>query len=225
MTAKYYKIRNCFKETFESVLSVVSGGMVVKKGFSFVEMAIVLVIIGLIMGMALKGKELITSSEIRKELNKFRKYEAAFTGTLMKTNKLPKNLPDDATNIALFRDWSDNISDLFIEQNYLKKEDKFMRYDTPDTVVFYPDLSVNTGGGYSKPSIVLGENFSVYLTNPSDMFICLLENMIDDKNVNLSSGRYIGTGSVNNFEEQIYSDCFRLGDSRRNDYAYMFFKH
>jgi prepilin-type N-terminal cleavage/methylation domain-containing protein len=202
--------------------------MVVKKGFSFVEMAIVLVIIGLIMGMVLKGKELITSSEIRKELNKFRKYEAAFTGTLMKTNKpFPKGLPNDPGSIPQLRVWSDNISDLFIEQNYLKNEDKFMRYDVNTAVVFYPDLSIGTSGWYEVPNPVLGlgENFSVYLTSPADMFICLLENMIDDKDVNYGTGRYIGGGL--DFTGKEYSDCFSLGDSRThgNSYGYMFFKH
>jgi prepilin-type N-terminal cleavage/methylation domain-containing protein len=197
--------------------------MVVKKGFSFVEIAIVLVIIGLIMGMALKGKELITSSEIRKELNKFRKYEAAFTGTLMKTNKsFPEALPASISPASL-RVWSDNITDLFIEQNYLKNEDKFMRYDDNTSVVFYPDLSVNTAGGYDASTAAIGENFSVYLTGPADMFICLLENMIDDKDVNYASGRYISKGK--NFDGKQYSDCFSLGNTHGSPYAYMFFKH
>jgi prepilin-type N-terminal cleavage/methylation domain-containing protein len=201
--------------------------MVVKKGFSFVEMAIVLVIIGLIMGMVLKGKELITSSEIRKELNKFRKYEAAFTGTLMKTNKpFPKELPDDPSSTDQLRVWSDNISDLFIEQNYLKEEDKFMRYAENTAVVFFPDLSINASGGYEVPNPVLGlgENFSVYLGNPARLFICLLENMLDDKDVNYSAGRYIGA-VVTNFNGEAYSDCLSLGDVRSGNYGYMFFKH
>jgi prepilin-type N-terminal cleavage/methylation domain-containing protein len=200
--------------------------VVVKKGFSFVEMAIVLVIIGLIMGMVLKGKELITSSEIRKELNKFRKYEAAFTGTLMKTNKpLPKELP--SLNTAALRTWSSEVSDLFIEQNYLKSEDKFMRYDENTAVVFYPDISADINGGYTLPPASapgLGENFSVYLGNPSRMFICLLENMIDDKDVDNAIGRYIGGGT--DFSGKDYSDCLSVdGAPSGKAYAYMFFKH
>ncbi|MDR2105236.1 MAG: type II secretion system GspH family protein [Deferribacteraceae bacterium] len=197
-----------------------------KKGFSFVELSIVLVIVGLIMAMVLKGKELITSSEIRKELNKFRKYEAAFTGSLMKTNKpYPKELPELNT-VDQYTVWSDNISDTFIEQNYLKEEDKYMRYNTKTPVVFYPDLD---SGGEGYPSVPVsgdnytrrGENFSVYLDDASEVFICLLENMIDDRDTVIGRGRLIsGNRQFTNAE---YSDCTGVKDVRRA-YAYMFFK-
>jgi prepilin-type N-terminal cleavage/methylation domain-containing protein len=199
----------------------------VKKGFSFVELSIVLVIVGLIMGMALKGKEIITSSEIRKELNKFRKYEAAFTGSLMKTNKpFPAPLPASLTPDAL-RVWSDNISNKFIEQSYLKREDKLMRYDADNvSVVFFPDISVDSNSKwYELPAASYtapGESFSVYLEKPANMFVCLLENIIDDKNVDNANGRYIASG--NNFTGEEYSDCFSL-NGNTGQYAYMFFKH
>ncbi|MDR2401442.1 MAG: type II secretion system GspH family protein [Deferribacteraceae bacterium] len=199
-----------------------------KRGFSFVEMSIVLVIIGLIMAMALKGKELVTSSEIRKELNKFRKYEAAFTGTLMKTNKpLPKELPDSAAGLVV---WSDNITDKFIEQNYLKLEDKYTRYNTNTAdskiVEFYPDVGVANGMYVIDPADYprWGETFSVYFDNVSDVFVCLLENMIDDKDVDNATGRSVNT-TGNNFSVAEYSDCTSLSASDKRRYAYMFFKH
>jgi prepilin-type N-terminal cleavage/methylation domain-containing protein len=195
-----------------------------KKGFSFVELSIVLVIIGLIMAMVIKGKELITSSEIRKELNKFRKYEAAFTGTLMKTNKpFPEPLPT-TDSIPLLTQWSDNVSNKFIEQNYLKEEDKLMRYNTSTAVVFYPDMDALPAGGYDFPTNYTrsGESFSVYFSSVSDVFICLLENMIDDKDLETANGRRVG-GINKQFTSAEYSDCTGVADNRR-PYAYMFFK-
>jgi prepilin-type N-terminal cleavage/methylation domain-containing protein len=52
----------------------------VKKGFTFVELAIVLVIIGIIMGMALKGRSLIEGAKIRSEVRKLDRIQAAMAG-------------------------------------------------------------------------------------------------------------------------------------------------
>jgi prepilin-type N-terminal cleavage/methylation domain-containing protein len=197
----------------------------VKKGFSFVEISIVLVIIGLVMAMALKGKELITSSEIRKELNKFRKYEAAFTGTMMKTNKsFPIELPASG-GVAEFTAWSDDVCDLFIKQNYLKHEDKQMRYSNPAPVVFYPDLVTEAGVGYSEPTSYLGQTFSVRLENVPDMFACLVENMLDDMDMYNGTGKLFSTSA--SFPAPLpYSDCISLGAGNNNKiYGYMVFKN
>jgi prepilin-type N-terminal cleavage/methylation domain-containing protein len=51
-----------------------------KKGFTFVELAIVLVIIGIIMGMALKGRSLIEGAKTRSEVRKLEKIQAAVSG-------------------------------------------------------------------------------------------------------------------------------------------------
>jgi prepilin-type N-terminal cleavage/methylation domain-containing protein len=197
----------------------------VKKGFSFVEISIVLVIIGLIMAMALKGKELITSSEIRKELNKFRKYEAAFTGTMMKTNKpYPIDLPASGS-VSQFTAWSDDVCDIFIKQNYLKQEDKLMRYSSPAPVVFYPDLATEIDEGYSEPSSYLGQTFSVRLANVPDMFACLVENMLDDRDMYNGTGKLFGNGTES-FTDAEYSDCISLGAGSGNKtYGYMIFKN
>jgi prepilin-type N-terminal cleavage/methylation domain-containing protein len=206
-------------------IGVVFGGAAVKKGFSFVEISIVLVIIGLVMAMALKGKELITSSEIRKELNKFRKYEAAFTGTMMKTNKpYPIDLPATG-NLAQFTAWSDDVCDLFIKQNYLKHEDKQMRYSSPTPVVFYPDLVTEADEGYSEPTSYLGQTFSVRLANVSDMFVCLVENMLDDRDMYNGTGKLFGNG-IESFTDAQYSDCISLGTGNNDKtYGYMIFKN
>jgi prepilin-type N-terminal cleavage/methylation domain-containing protein len=67
-----------------------------KKGFTLVEMSIVMVVIGLILGMALKGKSLLDSATIRNEVNKLSLMQSAVM-TLLTTssndgslNELPK---------------------------------------------------------------------------------------------------------------------------------------
>jgi prepilin-type N-terminal cleavage/methylation domain-containing protein len=51
----------------------------VRKGFTFVELAIVLVIIGIIMGMALKGRSLIEGAKTRSEIRKIERIQAALS--------------------------------------------------------------------------------------------------------------------------------------------------
>lgn len=50
-----------------------------KKGFTLIEMAIVLVIIGLILGVVLNGQNLIASAKKKRLISHFREFEAGFT--------------------------------------------------------------------------------------------------------------------------------------------------
>jgi prepilin-type N-terminal cleavage/methylation domain-containing protein len=51
-----------------------------KKGFTFVELALVLVIIGIIMAMALKGRSLIESAKTRAEVRKIERIQSIVAG-------------------------------------------------------------------------------------------------------------------------------------------------
>lgn len=68
-----------------------------KKGFTLVELAIVLVVIGLLMGMAFKGKTLIESARAKADYQKINKIEAALNIYNSKYGTLPglvKSGPD-----------------------------------------------------------------------------------------------------------------------------------
>ena len=60
-----------------------------KHGFTLVEMSIVLVIIGLVTGGILVGRELIASSEIRGTVSHIDKYKSAYQAFRMKYNCIP----------------------------------------------------------------------------------------------------------------------------------------
>lgn len=60
-----------------------------QKGFTLVEMAIVLVIIGLLLGGVLKGQELIENSKIKNAINDIKGTQAAFNGYIDRFRQMP----------------------------------------------------------------------------------------------------------------------------------------
>ncbi len=48
-----------------------------KKGFTLIELAIVLVVIGIIIGAVLKGRDLIRNARMKKAFLQFKKWEIA----------------------------------------------------------------------------------------------------------------------------------------------------
>lgn len=65
-----------------------------QKGFTLVEIAIVLVIIGLLLGGVLKGQQLITNSRIKATYNLSRELGAAYNGYLDRYRALPGDDPN-----------------------------------------------------------------------------------------------------------------------------------
>lgn len=63
-----------------------------QKGFTLVELSIVLVIIGLIIGGVLKGQELIANAQIKNVASQMQGYQAAFQAFRDKYNALPGDL-------------------------------------------------------------------------------------------------------------------------------------
>lgn len=72
-------------------------------GFTLVELAIVLVIIGLIVGGVLVGQDLIKSAEIRAAVQQLEKYNASVNTFRLKYNAIPGDLTaTQATNYGIF---------------------------------------------------------------------------------------------------------------------------
>ncbi len=71
-----------------------------QNGFTLIEIAIVLVIIGLLLGGVLKGQELITSARVRNLISQQDGIKAAYFGFLDRFRALPGDYCQATTNIA-----------------------------------------------------------------------------------------------------------------------------
>src|SRR3972149_4625959 len=69
-------------------------------GFTLIEIAIVLVIIGLLLGGVLKGQELITSARVRNLISQQDGVKAAYFGFLDRFRSLPRDYSLASNNIA-----------------------------------------------------------------------------------------------------------------------------
>jgi prepilin-type N-terminal cleavage/methylation domain-containing protein len=68
--------------------------MKTKAGFTLIELSVVLVIIGLIVGSVLVGRDLISAAEVRAEISQIEKYRAAVNTFRLKFGYLPGDIPD-----------------------------------------------------------------------------------------------------------------------------------
>jgi prepilin-type N-terminal cleavage/methylation domain-containing protein len=71
-----------------------------QRGFTLIEIAIVLVIIGLLLGGVLKGQELITSARVRNLISQQDGIKAAYFGFLDRFRALPGDYTQASINIA-----------------------------------------------------------------------------------------------------------------------------
>jgi prepilin-type N-terminal cleavage/methylation domain-containing protein len=71
-----------------------------QQGFTLIEIAIVLVIIGLLLGGVLKGQELITSARVRNMISTQDGVKAAYFGFLDRFRALPGDYTQATTNIT-----------------------------------------------------------------------------------------------------------------------------
>src|ERR1017187_10122680 len=65
-----------------------------KAGFTLVELSIVLVIIGLIIGGVLVGRDLISAAEVRAQISQIEKYQTAVNTFRDKYGYLPGDIPE-----------------------------------------------------------------------------------------------------------------------------------
>jgi len=80
-------------------------------GFTLVELAVVMIIIGLLIGGILKGQELIANAQTTSSISQLKAYDAAITTFRDKYGALPGDLEDAATRLADCTGGCDNDGD------------------------------------------------------------------------------------------------------------------
>ena len=90
-----------FENEREHSMNIRNLGRRSQKGFTLVEIAIVLVIIGLLLGGILKGQEMITQAKIKNAIADFSGISAAYHGYVDRYKKIPGDDPCAGTGTGL----------------------------------------------------------------------------------------------------------------------------
>jgi len=148
-----------------------------ERGFTLVEMAIVLVIIGLLLGAVLRGSQLIRNARVKSLANDLRGYYAAVYTYMDKNGKLPGDNNGDGTME------SDAVTDL-VNQNIASRKSSpwggtyYIRYRT----------------GVPAPSGSVGANVIYSANIPADV-ARQIDNQIDDGLADGNPGNHSGRRS------------------------------
>ena len=158
-----------------------------KKAFTIVEMAFVLIIVGLITAMAVKGSSVVELAKLRKEMGKVQKFQVALAGYWTREGSMPGNPTD--TRIA-----GQALADLGIAS----LTEQVNVYSNP-LISPRPGWSLvyctepASGHYYALTTAEHAISACLETDNVSLYFICHYENMYDDKNMTSGHGRAPGT--------------------------------
>jgi type II secretory pathway pseudopilin PulG len=169
-----------------------------KFAFSLVELTVVLLIVGLILGIALKGQIIIESARLRSEVRKIEKLQSTLANYVNRQNKLPP-IVTGTTQYDL---------DVLIDNGYIQKNDTLVGIKatgaTSDyTWKYLACLNTKEGGddnySWGLPSTgqnlllanicVATANKAVSFLNMDGLLNCTIEVSIDDKNYLGGNGR------------------------------------
>lgn len=182
-----------------------------KKGFTLVELAIVIVVIGILLSLAVKGKGIVDTAKVKNDVNKVLKIKTALASFYSKYHTVP-GVSGGA--IALRNDimYTDLIKEGLVKADDFKRSGAntyyhFIGCDSSADGWKYGEMSLNASGGSALPYICLMENNITPLADTSSgsssanvdvslKDICYYETMIDDRDVLTGEGRLAGTGTV-----------------------------
>lgn len=183
-----------------------------RSGFTLVELAIVLVVIGLLMGMAFKGKSLVDASRTKAEVNRINKISTALNVYYSKYNTLPGSY-GNGSNLGVR-----NMYDALINEGMLKDSDfgKGGTASASGNYIFGGCRHTADKNGNLIWTLVplsqtdnvcimqandhiknVAKDVSQYLgtTNwTNDFKVCQIETLLDDKNLYSGDGRIVSGG-------------------------------
>ena len=197
------------------------------RGFTIVELAIVLVVIGIILSMAVKGKSLVETARLRAEVNKIRKLEAAIHIYLV-THPDMQVVQHQSGHTQ----WGDFDMNYLYDNGILTKNDVRSMVDVrrwsedgywvPMRCQYYGDaLNIQRGANQTipfKPTNFCARIFSEVDENSNVMYYfpvprriqCAIEIYLDDEDVTTGVARYLYGYNSTNFTPDEYKNCLSL---------------
>lgn len=180
-----------------------------KKGFTLVELAIVLIVIGLLLGMAFKGKALVDAARIKAEVNKVEKLGTAINVYYSKYD----TIPGTRTSVPLAAGGTaDDNSSAAVYQTLLN-EGMLKDSDFKSTIgsAYWTFIGCShANNGWTLGPVSENSNLCIYRSsNTPDKFktkassgaiaqasvtginICQIETLLDDKNLGSGDGRLV----------------------------------
>ncbi|MDR2105359.1 MAG: prepilin-type N-terminal cleavage/methylation domain-containing protein [Deferribacteraceae bacterium] len=171
-----------------------------KKAFTLVELSIVLVVIGVIMGMAVKGRDLIETSKLRKEIRKLDKFAAAAAVSYSEERAIPVDFFDKSQKDGLL-----TFEDLQVDSYFNNSSNcqvygclwRFIRavtvYDADNTTSTYRLPDDNETGDVLLA--VATQKDDAAKNGYADSFVCKVEEYIDDRDFRRAMGLFFEPGS------------------------------
>lgn len=189
------------------------------QGFTLVEIAIVLVIIGLLLGGILKGQEMITQAKIKNVIADFSGVSAAYHGYQDRYRAIPGDDPNAATRWAVAPAAISGNGNGVVAGTYNNQCPQTVVAGTPESCLFWDDLrragfvsgtggqqpfnaltgliGVQTGDGAAAPAATLlnaagGNGFVGLLmcsANLPDKIAIAVDTQMDDGASNLGTVR------------------------------------
>lgn len=183
-------------------LSLVKATFFSKSGFSLVEITIVLVIIGLIIGVVLKAQDLIENAKTKKFITKFKQWEISYWIHYDRKGRLPG---DKDSNGLIGKDFStDNFKDDMVslslaEPPYEGTTSNPTNTITIESTTFY--VFFGSDWNMNKNIIILCGHLwcGVNFTADHIKYIEILDRTIDGLS-NGTSGRLIGATQPNSWD-------------------------
>jgi prepilin-type N-terminal cleavage/methylation domain-containing protein len=191
-----------------------------KKGFTLVELSIVMVVIGLIIGMALKGKSLLDSATIRNEVNKLSLMQSA-VATLLTTsssdgslNELPKD------NDTLAYDFIENR--FLINKGLLSAKD--LSYNNDNHSISFCAYPTGNDGYYESDTAKSDNMLCVFTPTTWPLrFHCVAEVTLDNQNIKTGKGRSSSSVTENEVRgHAIAGDPYNCNNSEKKIVGYSY---
>ena len=214
-----------------------------KRGFTIVELAIVLVVIGIILGMAVKGKQLVDAARDRAELAKITKLEAAtaiyysyVNGSIIDMTVFPPGLVGGMTHVNIDHMQSLGIITLGELKSRYRRNFPGRESEEAYWMGFLCDREVINNEKYWKISGPINNNLNICamlaveenmgvrfgISFYSKKIMCLTETFMDDEDLHSGNAMSIYYDQLATISSAEYKDCQALPDTTDTRFLYAY---